>query len=127
MGNLRKIGLIALLGASINSCVVEKALEEKTPEEKAVNGERWQRGVNFVPLITEGHYKGMGYNASINSQHLDIWEIDLNHRVKRKLRINYNNDGSLQNYEGNLPYIPEAVEQIRKKDTDKREIIGIIF
>jgi len=140
MIKIRNVGLIALLGATtISGCVSEKKYFEERPYEPTVKrrNEEWTKGINFISLqiVTEGPYKDMGYNFLDNreakklktKEYIEIFEI-INNRAERLLKIVYNEDGSIQNRTGNLFYIPEAVEQIRKTNQSHKttKIIGIV-
>ncbi len=110
IGNIGLAGIV--LGAvSLSGCAIESSHEAEPPI----------RGIEITPAVTEGPYNGMGYvilNEQIAREQRTNSYIEIRDtNSKRTLRVIYEANGSVKNIEGSLPYFPEAIEQIMKRDT----------
>ena len=114
MGKIRDITLTGLLALVSTGC----ASDERNKSREIYCGPNPQ----IIPVIREGPYAGMGY-IIINPQIAKEQGIDQLIEIRdvesgESLTVIYDKDGSIKNHRGNLEYLPEAVEQIRKKDTN---------
>ena len=108
---IRNMGLTGLvLGAiSLSGCAEKTAERPESLQE-----------IEVAPAVTEGPYTGMRYiilNEQIAREQGANKYIEIRERnSERKIKVTYEENGSVKSIEGNLPYLPEAIKQIMKKD-----------